>query len=54
MSQADAFAASVVLIEVNASGSQLIQELAAEGLHAVTRYQPQSDEVIRMHAPRPR
>jgi predicted phage terminase large subunit-like protein len=48
--QAQAFAASVVLIEDKASGTQLIQELVAEGLHAVTRYQPQSDKVMRMHA----
>src|SRR5215472_1910899 len=33
-----------------ASGTQLIQEPMAEGLHAVTRYQPQSDKVMRMHA----
>jgi hypothetical protein len=33
-----------------ASGTQLIQELIREGLHAVTRYQPQSDKVMRMHA----
>jgi predicted phage terminase large subunit-like protein len=44
------FAASVVLIEDKASGTQLIQELVAEGLHAVTRYQPQSDKIMRMHA----
>jgi predicted phage terminase large subunit-like protein len=48
--QAYAFAASVVLIEDKASGTQLIQELVAEGVHAVTRYQPQSDKVMRMHA----
>ena len=48
--QAEAFAASVVLIEDKASGTQLIQELVAEGLHAVTRYQPQSDKIMRMHA----
>jgi len=41
---------SVVLIEDKASGTQLIQELIAEGVHAVTRYQPQSDKVMRMHA----
>ena len=41
---------SVVLIEDKASGTQLIQELVAEGLYAVTRYQPQSDKVMRMHA----
>jgi hypothetical protein len=39
-----------VLIEDKASGNQLIQELIAEGLHAVTRYQPQADKVMRMHA----
>jgi predicted phage terminase large subunit-like protein len=41
---------SVVLIEDKASGTQLIQELVTEGLYAVTRYQPQSDKVMRMHA----
>jgi predicted phage terminase large subunit-like protein len=44
------FRPSVVLIEDKASGTQLIQELVADGLHAVTRYQPQSDKVMRMHA----
>jgi predicted phage terminase large subunit-like protein len=44
--QCQAFEASVVLIEDKASGTQLIQE----GLHAVTRYQPQSDKIMRMHA----
>jgi predicted phage terminase large subunit-like protein len=48
--QAQAFAANVVLIEDKASGTQLIQELVAEGLHAVIRYQPQADKVMRMHA----
>src|SRR5215472_12701674 len=48
--QCEAFAASVVLIEDKASGTQLIQELVADGLHAVTRYQPQTDKVMRMHA----
>jgi predicted phage terminase large subunit-like protein len=48
--QCQAFDASVVLIEDKASGTQLIQELTAEGLHAVTRYRPQSDKIMRMHA----
>jgi predicted phage terminase large subunit-like protein len=39
----------VVLIEDRASGTQLIQELVTDGLHAVTRY-PQADKVMRMHA----
>jgi predicted phage terminase large subunit-like protein len=45
-----AFAANVVLIEDKASGTQLIQELIEQGLYAVTRYQPQSDKIMRMHA----
>jgi phage terminase large subunit-like protein len=45
--QAEAFNASVVLIEDKASGTQLIQELVELGLHAVTRYQPQSDKIMR-------
>jgi predicted phage terminase large subunit-like protein len=40
----------VVLIEDKASGTQLIQELVALGLHAVTRYRPQADKVMRMQA----
>ena len=48
--QREAFEASVVLIEDKASGTQLIQELIQEGLLAVTRYQPQSDKIMRMHA----
>ena len=39
-----------MLIEDKASGTQLIQELVEQGLHAVTRYQPQSDKIMRMHA----
>ena len=45
--QCEAFNASVVLIEDKASGTQLIQELIEYGLHAVTRYQPQSDKIMR-------
>jgi len=48
--QCAAFEASVVLIEDKASGTQLIQELVHEGLHAVTRYQPQSEKIMRVHA----
>jgi predicted phage terminase large subunit-like protein len=48
--QYERFRPSVVLIEDKASGTQLIQELIADGVHAVTRYQPQSDKVMRMHA----
>ena len=31
-------------------GHAMVQELLADGLHAVTRYRPQSDKVMRMHA----
>jgi phage terminase large subunit-like protein len=48
--QCAAFAANVVLIEDKASGTQLIQELIEQGVHAVTRYQPQADKIMRMHA----
>jgi phage terminase large subunit-like protein len=46
--QRDAFGASVVLIEDKASGTQLIQELIEQGLHAVTRSKQQSDKTMRM------
>jgi predicted phage terminase large subunit-like protein len=48
--QYERFRPSVVLVEDKASGTQLIQELIAEGLYAVTRYQPQLDKVMSMHA----
>jgi predicted phage terminase large subunit-like protein len=44
------FAADVVLIEDKASGTQLIQELIEDGVWAVTRYQPQADKIMRLHA----
>jgi predicted phage terminase large subunit-like protein len=46
----EAFAAAVVLIEDKASGTQLIQDLVAEGLWAITRYAPQADKVMRLVA----
>jgi hypothetical protein len=39
-----------VLIEDKASGTQLIQELIADGCYGVTRYQPDGDKTMRMHA----
>ncbi|HJU18898.1 MAG TPA: phage terminase large subunit [Stellaceae bacterium] len=48
--QYEHFRADVVLIEDKASGTQLIQDLIAEGLHAATRYQPQADKIMRLHA----
>ena len=48
--QQSLFDASVVLIEDKASGTQLIQELIADGCHGVTRYQPTCDKIMRLHA----
>jgi predicted phage terminase large subunit-like protein len=44
------FGANVVLIEDKASGTQLIQELIAEGCYTVTRYEPTLDKIMRLHA----
>lgn len=48
--QQSRYNANVVLIEDRASGTQLIQELLADGCHGVTRYQPECDKVMRLHA----
>ena len=48
--QQSLFAANVVLIEDKASGTQLIQELIVDGCYAVTRYTPDCDKIMRMHA----
>ena len=48
--QQNLFEANVVLIEDKASGTQLIQELMADGCHSVTRYQPDCEKIMRMHA----
>lgn len=39
-----------ILIEDKSSGTALIQELVAEGIHAVTAYKPRGDKKMRMHA----
>ena len=48
--QQNLFEANVVLIEDKASGTQLIQELMADGCHSVTPYQPDCEKIMRMHA----
>src|SRR6266513_5992089 len=48
--QQSLFDATEVLIEDKASGTQLIQELIADGCHGVTRYQPTTDKTMRLHA----
>lgn len=49
MALARQWGATVILIEDRASGTQLLQELQAEGL-AVTGIQPVGDKVMRFHA----
>jgi predicted phage terminase large subunit-like protein len=44
------FNANVVLIEDKASGTQLIQELIFDGCSAVTKYKPECDKIMRLHA----
>src|ERR1700719_4238035 len=48
--QQNLFQATEAPIEDKASGTQLIQELIADGCHGVTRYQPECDKVMRLHA----
>jgi len=48
--QQNLYGATTVLIEDKASGTQLIQELIADGCHGVTRYQPTTDKIMRTHA----
>jgi predicted phage terminase large subunit-like protein len=40
----------VILIEDKASGTQLIQDLIADGLRTVTRYVPSGDKVMRLNS----
>jgi predicted phage terminase large subunit-like protein len=45
------FGPSNILIEDKASGTQLIQELQQERVHAVTRYDPKGlDKIMRLHS----
>ena len=44
------FEATEVVIEDKASGTQLIQELIADGCYGVTCYQPTADKIMRLHA----
>jgi predicted phage terminase large subunit-like protein len=48
--QAEAFGAKTILIEDKASGTQLIQELVHEGVHAVKQYKPTEEKTMRMHS----
>jgi predicted phage terminase large subunit-like protein len=48
--QAEAFSPQTILIEDKASGTQLIQELVSEGMHAIQKYEPAMDKIMRMHS----
>jgi len=48
--QADMFSPRVILIEDKASGTQLLQELVREGVHAAQSYKPTMDKVMRLHS----
>lgn len=48
--QVEAFSPQTVLIEDKASGTQLIQELASEGMHAIKKYEPAMDKIMRLHS----
>ncbi len=48
--QAEAFGAKTILIEDKASGTQLIQDLVHEGVHAVKQYKPTDEKTMRMHS----
>jgi predicted phage terminase large subunit-like protein len=48
--QAEAFSPHVVLIEDKASGTQLIQELVSEGMHAIQKYESTMNKIMRVHS----
>jgi predicted phage terminase large subunit-like protein len=48
--QAAAFQPNVILIEDKASGTQLLQEIIHEGVHAARSYKPTMDKVMRLRS----
>ncbi|MGB9419414.1 MAG: phage terminase large subunit [Candidatus Acidiferrum sp.] len=48
--RAEQYRVQTILIEDRASGTQLIQDLIADGAHSVTRYEPKPDKVMRTHS----
>jgi predicted phage terminase large subunit-like protein len=48
--QAAAFNPNTILIEDRASGTQLIQELVGDGMHAIQGYDASMDKIMRMHS----
>lgn len=49
-SQAAQFTPKNILIEDKASGTQLIQELIADGVSTATKYEPKMEKIMRMHS----
>ena len=45
------YSPQAILIEDRASGTQLIQELIAAGCSRATRFSPEGDKIMRLHAP---
>jgi predicted phage terminase large subunit-like protein len=48
--QAEAFCPETILVEDRASGTQLIQELVNEGMHAIKTFEPTMDKIMRMNS----
>jgi predicted phage terminase large subunit-like protein len=48
--QAELFDPQTILIEDRESGTQLIQELVGEGMHAIKSYEPAMDKIMRLHS----
>jgi predicted phage terminase large subunit-like protein len=47
--QARSFRPDTILIEDKSSGTALIQDLVADGLHNIVGYKPKDDKIMRMH-----
>ena len=50
LDQLHSHSAKTVLIEDKASGTQLIQDLTADGVHSIKKYVPTMDKVMRLHS----
>jgi predicted phage terminase large subunit-like protein len=48
--QAELWEAKNVVIEDRASGTQLIQDLQADGVYSTTQYEPKMEKILRMHS----
>jgi hypothetical protein len=47
--QARSFRPDTILIEDKSSGTSLIQDLVADGIHNIVGYKPKDDKIMRMH-----